>query len=544
MEQESQNTSLLKVLTRLVAGGCAIIVVTLGALIMHQDTIMADYDRLFTSAVKTELQVHDLRHEFKVQVQEWKNVLLRGHNTEDRDKYWGRFQQHQDEIQAAGRDLLPKLAGFPAAQQLMQDFLSSHAGIFAAYRQGYQTFVSNGYDAKAADRIVRGIDREPTNKLSELLKVVDDQVAGKASALNASAERDTYVFTPMAILAAILIALGLIWFLRNNITAPLDGLLRSVSDFSHGDFSRDVELGGKGEVLALNKSLQEMQANMRIIISQLKDNTGVLKQTSETFSANVTQVTRQFDDVQSRADMVATATQEMSAASQEISRNAQGAAEASNEADNSAKEGIKVMTQTIDSINRLSHEVEEVTRMMNGLEESTNSIGSVLDVIKGIAEQTNLLALNAAIEAARAGEQGRGFAVVADEVRTLAQRTQESTEEIHRIIDTVQNGASNAVGAMRKGRDQTQDCVRLAESAGVSIHQITDAVEAIKSMNTQIAAAAEEQTTVSEDISQNITGVATLSSETQSTVQENSRFARDLDNMAGSLADITSRFRV
>ena len=214
-------------------------------------------------------------------------------------------------------------------------------------------------------------------------------------------------------------------------------------------------------------------------------------------------------------------------------------------------ESLHFVRGSSQSLTTLVGEIQHITQLLGnfantvaGLKENSDNIRSILKMVEEFSDQTNLLALNAAIEAARAGEQGRGFAVVADEVRTLAQRTQESTEEIHRIIETVQSGASSAVTAMRKGRDQTNDCVRLAESAGVSIHEITDAVESIKSMNTQIAAAAEEQTAVSEDISQNITDVATLSSDTQHTIQQNSKLANDLDKMAHSLKEITAQFRV
>ena len=544
MTQDTNNQTLLKLLTQLIAGGIGALVLVLGGLILHQNTVTSAYEHTFSKEIKGELGLHDLRYEFKVQLQEWKNVLLGGQLEKDREKYWSRFVAIQDSIQAEARILQQQYADFPKRAQALQSFIDSHSSIFATYRRTYEIYLNTGFDAVVADRIVRGIDREPTDILTNLIAEVDKDVDEDVAILKAKADQDAYVYTPLAMTSALLIIFALFWFLRKNITAPLSKLLTGVADFSHGDFTSTVEVHGKGEVLALNQSLNDMQTNMRKMISQLKENTGVLKNTSETFSGNVSLVTQQFDQVQTRADMVATATQEMSAASQEISRNAQNAAEASNAADSSAKEGIRVMTQTIDSINRLSHEVEEVTRVMNALEESTNSIGSVLDVIKGIAEQTNLLALNAAIEAARAGEQGRGFAVVADEVRTLAQRTQESTEEIHRIIETVQNGASSAVSAMRKGRDQTNDCVRLAESAGVSIHEITDAVESIKSMNTQIAAAAEEQTAVSEDISQNITDVATLSSDTQHTIQQNAKLANDLDSMANNLREITAQFRV
>lgn len=544
MDTQQNNQTLIALLTRFISVGFILIVCILGALVLKQVSLLSDFESLSQDNVSQERTSALMRHYFKVQVQEWKNTLLRGDDDGNRNKYWGRFQTREGEIQALGKELQEGLKSNPEALAKLNEFLNSHKHMAQKYREGFQAYVDSNYNHKAGDKAVKGIDRAPTKSLDELIEIIGKQTAEKEQAIISSSESALTILLPLTLLATLATILGLVWFLRKNIAGPLSFLLKEIDSFSKGDFSAHIKVEGTGEVLALNQGLSNMQGNMRNIMGQLANDAALLRDTSSKFNENVNKVTGQFSDVQSRAELVATATKQMSHASQEISQSAQGAADASSSADESAQEGIQVMTQTIDSINRLAHDVEEVTNTMNQLEDSTTSIGSVLDVIKGIAEQTNLLALNAAIEAARAGEQGRGFAVVADEVRTLAQRTQESTEEIQTIIETVQSGASKAVIAMRKGREQTQDCVKLAESAGVSIHSITDAVESIKGMNTQIAAAAEEQNAVSDDISSNIQSVASLSHDTQASIEQNAGLANQLDEMANSLNKITEQFKL
>ena len=544
MDTPRGQQTLIKQLTQITSAGFAIVVILLGGLALQQNSLLGDFETLYKDNVTQERDSALMRHHFKVQVQEWKNVLLRGHDDGNRDKYWGKFQKREQAIQELGKNLKVTLKDNPEALTKLNEFLDSHDVMARKYREGYNAFVNSGYNHKEGDRAVKGIDRTPTKSLDQLIEIINQQTTDAAGNIIGASKESVTVLSPLAFLVTLASIFGLVWFLRKNIAEPLGFLLKQLGAFSSGDFSGSIELKGKGEILALNQGLSSMQKNMRSIMQQLTQASNTLKSTSSQFNQNVESVTQQFSDVQSRADLVATATHQMSSASHEISQSAQGAADASSSADDSAQEGIRVMTQTIDSINQLAHDVEEVTTTMNQLEEATTSIGSVLDVIKGIAEQTNLLALNAAIEAARAGEQGRGFAVVADEVRTLAQRTQESTEEIQTIIETVQSGASNAVNAMRKGRDQTQDCVHLAENAGVSIHSITDAVESIKGMNTQIAAAAEEQNAVSDDISLNIQNVANLSMDTQKNIEQNRELAKEMDSMASSLTEITARFKL
>ncbi|WP_412547784.1 methyl-accepting chemotaxis protein [Pseudomonas sp. PDM14] len=231
----------------------------------------------------------------------------------------------------------------------------------------------------------------------------------------------------------------------------------------------------------------------------------------------------------------------MSATAQEVARHAAEAARAADEADTSAQQGEKVMQATIHTITGIRGEIANTAEVIRRLEADSGRIGKVLEVIRGIAEQTNLLALNAAIEAARAGEQGRGFAVVADEVRTLAQRTAESTAEIHQIIDTVQTGAVNAVRAIENGQNRSEEGVTQVTAAGATLQRITSAVEAIRDMNRQIATAAEEQTSVAEDISRNLTEITAIATTNQENVQRTEGASHDLHNLSAELSEVTSR---
>ena len=251
-------------------------------------------------------------------------------------------------------------------------------------------------------------------------------------------------------------------------------------------------------------------------------------------------VTRQ----QMETDQIATAINEMTATVQEVARSATDAAAAAAQADKEANTGKGVVGQTISSIQALAENVGEAADVIQKLEGNTTEIGAVLDVIKGIADQTNLLALNAAIEAARAGEQGRGFAVVADEVRTLASRTQSSTEEINNMIEKLQSGAKNAVRVMEIGRQQAQQGVEQASRAGDSLASITLSVATINDMNTQIAGAAEEQSKVAEEINRNVVNISQVADETANNVSQVADQSSELGNLAHALTTEVERFKI
>ena len=224
-----------------------------------------------------------------------------------------------------------------------------------------------------------------------------------------------------------------------------------------------------------------------------------------------------------------------------IADNAQQTYDMAKKAGDMTDEGIQVMARATTEMHKIAELVAESSQDVETLAAQSRNISAIVDVIRGIAEQTNLLALNAAIEAARAGEQGRGFAVVADEVRTLAQRTAESTAEIHQIIDTVQTGAVNAVRAIESGQHRSEEGVTQVTEAGATLQLITSAVEAIRDMNRQIATAAEEQTSVAEDISRNLTEITAIATANQENVQRTETAGQNLHNLSGQLSEVTQR---
>lgn len=321
-------------------------------------------------------------------------------------------------------------------------------------------------------------------------------------------------------------------------------IVRAMGAMAKGDLTNKIELTGKDEFAWMCWEYTCARKGFTDVVKNIISGSSHLAAAAEELSAITLQGAEGINRQQSEVQQVATAMEEMSATVHEVAKNAASAATAAQEADDQSKHGFEVVNDTIETIHSLADEVKRTADAIETLKGDCISIGTVLDVIRDIAEQTNLLALNAAIEAARAGEQGRGFAVVADEVRTLASRTQQSTQEINEMIERLQTGANQAVSAMEKGREKAKESVEQAAKAGEALGAITTVVDRIKSMNIQIASAAEQQSTTTEEVNRSIVSISDVAEDSATGAKKTANSSDDLAKLAVELQEQVSQFKI
>lgn len=357
--------------------------------------------------------------------------------------------------------------------------------------------------------------------------------------------RESFEVMISIIVLAVVIGLILAYLIGRSILNPINKLRTTIEDIeANSDLTQRIDITSKDEIGSTSVAFNAMLEKFEALIQQVTSSATQLATASEEVSSVAQDSASNVDRQRNETDQVATAINQMTATVQEVAGNATNAAGAASNADNEAKGGRAVVESATQAIAQLAEEIENAAGVIKGVEQDSETIGTVLDVIKGIAEQTNLLALNAAIEAARAGEQGRGFAVVADEVRTLASRTQQSTQEIEAMIEKLQSGARNAVTVMDKSKSQAQTGVDQAREAMQSLDAITRAVATINEMNTQIASAAEEQASVSEEINKNVTNISQISEQTASGTEQTTAAADELAKLATELQQLISQFKI
>lgn len=398
-----------------------------------------------------------------------------------------------------------------------------------------------------ANKIGLGIQAERYKKFTSLAQAFNESEGKEADAAMkaiAASEKKIVIGLITVVVIAVLFGTVLILVIDGNISGRIGHVLAASESMSNGYLGKQVDVSGKDEIGKLAASFNSMSQNIRDVISDISQAADQIASASEELSSTAEQMSRGMQIQTTQTSQIASAMEEMSATVLEVAKNAQGATSSAKEATSTAQKGGDVVDKTVNGMQRIAATVQESARTIGELGKSSDQIGEIVTVIYDIADQTNLLALNAAIEAARAGEQGRGFAVVADEVRKLAERTTKATKEIANMIKSIQKGTEGAVSAMEAGTRQVNEGVDLASQAGEALQNIIGAVDMVNDMINQIATATREQSAAAEEISTSIEGIASVTKEAASGSQQTTAAGQDLARMATKLQGMVKQFKV
>jgi len=328
-----------------------------------------------------------------------------------------------------------------------------------------------------------------------------------------------------------------------SITNPLNEAIETVHIIANGDLTRSVRTGAKAEFGRLLDAMNQMQSSLKKMVSSIKNDAELVAASAEELAASSTQVAKSSEMQSEASQSIAASIEEMTVSIAHISSRTQETSVLTNEVGDLSETGSKVITTTTNSVRNISTSVDDASKQIDALSQKIDQVAGIVSVIKDIADQTNLLALNAAIEAARAGEQGRGFAVVADEVRKLAERTTHSTQQIGNVIDEILAAANASVSIMRKSVDQVSTGVKMSEQAGLSMQEIQEKEKTVISAVTEIAVALEQQSQASTDIAKQIEHIAQATEENSHAISGTADASRRLNALGQSLQETVSQFK-
>jgi methyl-accepting chemotaxis protein len=451
---------------------------------------------------------------------------------------------------------IQELIGQLAPQEANMSFEQSAA--FDDFKQAYPTFARHlkrmeQLQASAKWRTDAYLIRTRLGPLQQKISSDLGQLIGALNAESRDASRqlmdnvaNTRTLIGTLLLLGLLFGIATAWAISRSITRPLNRTVGAMCDIAQGEgnLTARIESSSRDEIGDLGRAFNTFVEKIQSLIGQVARSSEELGTATQRIAGITAETHKGAGQQQNESEQLATAITEMAAAADEVARHAAEAAAAAGNADEASDSGRQLVGQTTEAVERLAGEVSAASGVMDRLGQDSERIGEILDVIQSIAEQTNLLALNAAIEAARAGEQGRGFAVVADEVRGLAARTQEATGQIHGMIENLQNGTREAIDAIGKSAREAQDVVEQAGQARSSLGHITSAVATISDMNNQIATAATEQSSVAEEINRNIATINQVADRTAAGTQQLESASHQLDELAARLRELIGHFRI
>jgi methyl-accepting chemotaxis protein len=470
--------------------------------------------------------------------------LLINREPENLQKTLALFDQRVGQVEAA-RTRYEKLIASEAERNLYNDFPKLWSDYLQLKNRMVQLSSANQLDELKVvlnEELLKNSDAI-NSILGKLVTLnADSSIKSNQKAAQSYSASLTTAITLLVIVALLTVILA--WLLTRSIVQPVDQALRAAEEIASGDLTKQIHVTGKDEPARLLMAMRTMQEKLRHTLERISSSSSQLAAASEELSSITDESARGLNRQNDEIQMAATAVTEMSSAVEEVARNAITTSEASKHSASSAQEGQDRVLETVSSIEHMSSEVETTAQLVGELANQSRDIGKVLDVIRGLADQTNLLALNAAIEAARAGEAGRGFAVVADEVRALAHRTQESTREIEQMIMSIQSGTEQAVSSMDSSTTRAGSTLDVARRAGEALKEITRAISEINERNLVIASAAEEQAQVAREVDRNLVNIRDLSVQSSEGARDTTAASQELSRLAVELNTLVSHFKV
>ncbi len=502
---------------------------------VNNNQLLSEARRISTTEMPLLGKLHAVKLNI-VQVQQWLTDISATRGLDGLDDGFKEAEKHAQRFHG----LINELSALdPSSKQSYQALIPAFDAYYQTGKKMAQAYVNDG--PASGNKMMPEFDvvaAKITQAVDSMLPIMQKRVATALQSEEQTAAKAMWTL----IISSIVILSGLA-VLYVIMVRELTRLPKLVSELANGDLSQSFETDRKDEVGQIMGSLASMRDRMLTIIHHVQHLSADLNESSQKMTSISSTSGNKLNDLCGETEQSAAAMNEMSATTHEVSGNILQTSEAAQEANTEAQEGQKIVDRTIDQIRNLATQINQASETIHQLEKDSADITTVLDVIRGVAEQTNLLALNAAIEAARAGEQGRGFAVVADEVRTLAGRTQQSTEEINQMINKFQNCSQDAVKVMNASCEQANNVVKQATTAGVSLANIAQAVAKISDMSHQIASAAEEQSAVAEEVNRSIVRINDMANETRTGTEQVVSTSQQLNRMAAEIESLTADYR-
>lgn len=526
-------------------GFFCLLIIAVGLLALRQAHLLNEAEKFVeTNVVPSIALVGNLDREF---------ANMRGNNARVRNPLEAKSRKAEvfndihgsQELISVHAESLSKLLVTPQGQQAYEEFTQA----YDTYAKIQDKFISlaKAEQLEEATELAGGQMRDAAETVSSILKKlisINEAKALKAGQDAESVYQHTMLIVCLLMLASVGAAILLAYLYTRSLTVPIHDSLRVAECIAANDLSQEVRHDGTDEAARMLAALSMMQKNLRDALMLIGDSSTQLAATSEEMHAVTESASRTIQRQSNEIEMAATAVTEMSAAVEEVASNAASTSELTSQSSAAAMAGRTQVDQTVSAINLMVSNVQVTSGEVQALASMAADISKVLDVIRSIAEQTNLLALNAAIEAARAGEAGRGFAVVADEVRALAHRTQQSTQEIEHMVGSIQSGTANAVSSMSQTSNQAQKTLEMAHGAGKVLAEITDSLTQINERNLMIATAAEEQAQVAREVDRSLVNIRDLSSETSEGSSQTTIATAELSNLATDLSKLTKQFQL